>query len=177
MQSPIGVPFLIMIKNNDTIYKLLNDPNYSIDSFGKAYTRVARTGKVMLSGEWREISNKDKKGYSYINYSRKKLYIHRIVYAKYIGELNEELVINHKNGIKHDNRVENLELVTVKENNIHRFRVLKSKPVIGNAKIDKQIADEIRREHEKGKPYSFLVKKYGICKGSISAIVNNKIWK
>ncbi len=164
-------------KNDLIINLLLNDSNYRVESSGKIYTRIARTGKVMVNEKWREVSQEDEKGYLHINYKRKRLYIHRIIYAKYVGSLDEDLVINHKNGIKHDNRVENLELVTVKENNIHRFRVLKSKPVIGNAKIDKQIADEIRRERETGKPYSFLVKKYGICKGSISAIVNNKIWK
>ena len=164
-------------KNDNTIYQVLNDPNYKVESSGKVYTRIARTGKLMRNEKWREVSHQDEKGYLQINYGRKRIYIHRLIYAKYVGELNNELVINHKNGIKSDNRPENLELITVKENNIHRFRVLKSKPVLGNAKITKDIAEEIRKEHCKGKSYSILAKEYGLCKGSISAIVNNKIWK
>lgn len=164
-------------KNDEYILKLIEDPNYIVDISGKVYTRIARTGKKMLNNKWREISHHQSKGYLHINYNRKKLFIHRIVYAKFIGSLSSDLVINHKNGIKTDNRPENLELVTIKENNIHRFRVLKTGAVIGNFKINKYIADEIRKDHKNGNSYRVLVNKYGLSKSSISAIINNKIWK
>lgn len=44
---------------------------------------------------------------------------HRIVYTLVHGECPSDKQINHINGIKHDNRIENLELVTVSENAKH----------------------------------------------------------
>ena len=44
--------------------------------------------------------------------------VHRLVALNFIADKNN-LVVNHKNGIKTDNRVENLELVTILENNLH----------------------------------------------------------
>lgn len=72
--------------------------------------------------------------YNYGNKIRKG--VHVLVGLAFIPNPEEKPEINHKNGIRNDNRVENLEWVTRSENNLHRRRVLKGgggrlpKPVV-----------------------------------------------
>ena len=41
----------------------------------------------------------------------------------FIGTRPEGMVVNHKNGVKTDNRLENLEYITSRENTIHAFKM------------------------------------------------------
>ena len=54
--------------------------------------------------------------------------IHRLVAEAFLENFNKNLQVNHKNGIKTDNRIQNLEMVTAKENQRHSYNVLKTKP-------------------------------------------------
>ena len=41
--------------------------------------------------------------------------IHRIVWEKYYGPIPKGFIIHHKNGIKKDNRIENLDMISYSE--------------------------------------------------------------
>lgn len=49
--------------------------------------------------------------------------VHRLVVVAFLGEIPINKEINHKNGIKADNCVENLEIVSHAENMRHGFRI------------------------------------------------------
>lgn len=56
-------------------------------------------------------------GYPHIVINQIGYYIHNLVYETFIGDIPEGYEVHHKNHIKTDNRVENLELLTKEEHN------------------------------------------------------------
>ena len=62
----------------------------------------------------------DHKGYYrvclYKNSIGKRYYVHRLVWIAFNGTIPEDLQVNHINEIKSDNRLDNLNLMTAKEN-------------------------------------------------------------
>lgn len=60
------------------------------------------------------------------NDKRKPLFLHRIIAMKFLPDYSDTLQVNHINGNKLDNRVENLEMVTNAQNTWHGWNVLDS---------------------------------------------------
>lgn len=52
----------------------------------------------------------------------KNKYVHRLVAEIFIGQIPEGYCVNHKDGNKKNNRLENLEIVTFSENIRHAVR-------------------------------------------------------
>lgn len=100
-----------------------------INGFGNKY-RISSYGNVVnkLTGHKLTIQI-SKRGYGRIILSngkvKKFVSVHRLVATHFIENKENKPCVNHKNGIKNDNRVENLEWVTYSENLQHKFRVLK----------------------------------------------------
>ena len=73
----------------------------------------------------KRIGRKSNKGYPQVSTSVhskfKLLLVHRMVASAFHGQ-PKGLEVNHKNGIKDDNRPENLEWVTRSENHLHAYR-------------------------------------------------------
>lgn len=87
------------------------------------YFAVSECGQVV--GRRRKVLKPGGSEYAMVNYRDMDLnnnahYVHHLVAAMWIGPApSDEHEINHKNGIKRDNRKENLEWVTRSENQKH----------------------------------------------------------
>ncbi|KKN59958.1 hypothetical protein LCGC14_0537080 [marine sediment metagenome] len=99
--------------------------------------------------------------------------IQRLVAICFIPNPYNKPEVNHKNGIKIDNRTENLEWATRQENVIHAV-----KNGLSHAKINYKIAKEIRELYTtKNYSHAKIASKYNLCPTSITNIINYKIWK
>lgn len=65
-----------------------------------------------------------KDGYYQVSIRRSSYLTHRLVAQTWIPNPENKPKINHKNGIKNDNRIENLEWMTQRENIIHARDIL-----------------------------------------------------
>jgi len=78
-------------------------------------------GNIYSKKSKRNIGHIDKTIGGYVRFkdwndNGKKKYLHRILYEKYYGKITDNLVTNHINGKKDDNRLDNLELITFQQN-------------------------------------------------------------
>lgn len=160
---------------------------------GNVYsTNFNHTGKTKsLKGDF------DKDGYHHVlmNIDGKRIYVrtHKIIALAFHGpKPTEKHQVNHKNGIRTDNRPSNLEYVTSRENTIHGWRSngrKHTKEQINRAreqfsgtnnpkaKINEAMVLSIRRLRVKGVSLREISDRHGISVAQVSAIANNKFWK
>jgi hypothetical protein len=160
---------------------------YLITKDGKVFSyRKTNTGNV-----YKEIKPQlAKNGYLRVGiYFNKKANIqsvHRLVAESFIPNPKNKPQVNHINGIKTDNRVENLEWVTSSENVKHTFNNLgrigkgAKGEKGGNSKLTNELVKFIRENYKpRDREYGTrgLGRKLNVGCNTISAIVNNKTWQ
>ena len=97
-------------------FKILNSiPLYEVSNYGNV-RRIGSKSNLKPSNQ--------KNGYLalclYSKNTQHKRYVHRLVAEVFLGEV-QGMVINHKDGNKVNNTLQNLEIVTSSENNKHAY--------------------------------------------------------
>ena len=106
-----------MVYNEYGRMRVINDfPNYSISNLGNVMNN--KSNKMMKLNV--------KSGYYHVglinNKNRSIFKVHRLVALAFIENIENKPEVNHKDGNKLNNSVKNLEFVTNKENQIHKFQ-------------------------------------------------------
>ncbi len=98
---------------------------------------------------------------------------HHIIWINFNGFIPEGLQINHKDGIKHDNELSNLELMTPRENTWHAVSTGKRKH-----KLNDIIVEDIRNKYKTNNyTQKELGKMYNVDASAISRIVRYEFYK
>lgn len=110
------------IKGYEGHYKVSNFGNIRVEA--RVFTdSIGRTHNVKQKPIKKGI---DTCGYEQVilskNGSRKSYKVHRLVILAFLGADSTRTCVNHKNGVKTDNNITNLEWCTHGENNRHAYR-------------------------------------------------------
>lgn len=128
---------------------------------------------------------KDTKGYLRValwnNHKNNTCKVHRLVALTFIPNPLNKPQVNHKNAIKNDNRVENLEWVDNSENQKHAIKHNLKRAASGEkhymCKLSDKDVEEIKKSYVFRHPEFgtvALAKKYGISQQHVSNILNNR---
>jgi len=160
---------------------------YEVSSSGVVKTTSRRPGQQHEIGYVMK-QGKKKDGYITVNLSRnnkhKRLTVHRIVMAAFVGPCPEGMEVNHKDGNKANNCLENLEYMTRQQNVHHAYDVLHRKSPFDNrgekhglSKFTETQVIEIRRLYATGEhTHRSLAKMFGCDHRAIGMIVNRQRW-
>ena len=129
---------------------------------------------------------KDGRGYMHVKLyngegKSKSLTTHRVVALTFIKNPLDLLEINHIDGNKLNNHVDNLEWITRSENIKHAYKTRDPLTYKGsankNSKLTESQVKNIREEYKTIKTtYKQLAEKYSVGVTLIGYIINNKIW-
>lgn len=115
---------------------------------------------------------KDAKGYLrtalVINGKAKTIKVHRVIAETFVSNPLNKPQVNHINGVKDDNRAENLEWVTNRENVVHAYENnlvnLKSGESHHRSKYSNELIEKAYSEYLSGTPKRELARKYGFSR-------------
>lgn len=159
--------------------------NYQVSNLGnvkvKTKVRFSKNGLAIHVPEKVLKLNIKKSGYTEVTLIsleiRKSFSVHRLVALAFIPNPENKKEVNHINGIKNDNRIENLEWVTSKENTQHAIDtnlILQKGENCLLSKLTEKDILEIRLSKNK---INDIASHFGVTRENISKIRNRKTWK
>lgn len=139
-------------------------PNYSIDEAGNVYSNHSkRYLKPTLNPDGY---------YRFKVEGGKAMKVHRAVALTFLGEPEPNMDVCHRNGNRHDNRLENLYYGSDSDNQ----RDSLAHGTLAAAKINKEDIEKIHSLYSEGFLQREIAEMYGLCQQNISCILRGKTW-
>lgn len=156
---------------------------YQVSNLGRIKTIphyvVTRGGKRLLSERIKKLGQHNA-GYLSVMLGRNgSRLVHRIVAAAFLPKQEGKDFVNHKDGNKHNNRIDNLEWCSRQENEDHAFRTgLKNSTGSMNtmAKLTEESVGMIRHLVNIGFTAMEVAERFNVHAATIRRIAQNKIW-
>lgn len=157
--------------------KIIGFDQYEVSDLGNVKSvsnpLTTRKEKILRKGT---IKN----GYNIVVLTKYKkqntIYVHRLVADAFIKNKEDKKEVNHINGVKTDNRVENLEWMSTSENAIHAFR--NNLSAKGQDRTQAKLTDvQVLEIKKSGLRNIELSRKYNISKSIISGIQRGRLWR
>lgn len=154
----------------------------------EGYYQISNLGNIKRFRKYKSNILKpriNKRGYVQItlckNSCTKTFRLHRLIAESFIDNPQKKLQVNHINGIRHDNRLENLEWVTQNENMKHAFNNKLAIPLIGehqpNSKLKEKEVLEIKQRLLFKESIISIANTYNVSKSTIGSIKSKRTWK
>jgi hypothetical protein len=170
-------------EKQERILELFEVGKYCADHGGSVYSRSNR--KRGLTENWRQLSmRRANTGYrktTLFGLDGRPIYAstHQLVFLFFRGKFNQTLEINHVNGVKTDNRLDNLEVVTRSENHKHAHRLglmNQRHERNGAAKLSKAEARKIKVMLARGDSPKKISRDFGVSYVSVWRIGRGITW-
>lgn len=157
-----------------------------ISGYGDNY-KISNFGRVKSSYRQKRILKQplNTYGYPFVNLSfkgvHKSIPIHTLVANYFLIKPSGKTEVNHKNGIKTDNNVLNLEWCTSSENSIHSFENGLQVSSKGEdrplSKLKKYQVLLMRDMANNGLRGVELTKLFNVSASTVSSVINRRSWK
>src|SRR5699024_373311 len=158
------------------------EDSYEVSNLGRVRSkeRTRKFGRATKTFESKILKqSEDKDGYYRVNLSKdgkkKRFFAHRLVATAFIETNDDKPVINHMDGNKKNNVVDNLEWCTRSENDLHAFDVGLRKPTDGGTSRTVLMVDsQTNQVVKKRTSMSEASRETGHSVGRVSYSENNK---
>ena len=180
------LPEKFSVLDSPWIVPTREEGGYGVSADGRVWTRWTKNGYGyrVLADCWRELSPGGRK-YKMVHLfdcsGRVKGHlVHRLVVSNFRGEIPIGMDVDHLDSCTTNNRLENLEVVTRKENimrSSQRGRIAhgENHP---NARATEEMVRAIREDYKiHGTTMAELARKYGMSEPSTTSIIKRKTWK
>lgn len=177
--------------NSTCIEKWLPIPGrdgYEASNFGRirSYRWTINKYHRQIAGEPKiKTAYKNSNGYLLVTIGRtKKERVHVLIAETFLGPKLDGFDVNHIDGRKDNNCVENLEYCTRSENLKHAFNLgLATSPFSGRsgskhflAKLNESDVLSIRKKFSEGVPYRLIAEQFGVSKHTVWDITKRRTW-